>query len=348
MQGYGKNNMENKELVIIRADASVQIGSGHVMRCLALAGQYRAEYKEVVFICREMPGNLMGFITEQGYEMVKIPHIETLPNDAWKLDLEFTTIVLKELKRSVDLLVVDHYCLDAKWEAPLRRFTKQIMVIDDLANRHHNCDILLDQNLYPDMESRYIGLVPTHCQMLLGPRYALLRPEFYEARKKLRARDGIVKQILIFFGGSDPTNETAKALQTIKMINRPDISVDVVVGINNPYKDDIQHICNKMANVTYYCQINNIADLMVKADLAIGAGGSTTWERCFLGLPTLIVVTANNQRKMVAEVVRKGMAWNLGESKKIGPGDLALVLIEVLKNPISIKIRSEAACNFYA
>src|SRR5690606_26558309 len=132
------------------------------------------------------------------------------------------------------------YSIDIQWELKLRTYVNRIMVIDDLANRRHDCDLLLDQNLYENMEQRYMGLVPETCKLLLGPRYALLRPEFREARKKLRPRDGTVRRILIFFGGTDPTNETLKAIEAVRLLNCSDIEVDVVVGAKNPHRDLIK------------------------------------------------------------------------------------------------------------
>ena len=142
------------------------------------------------------------------------------------------------------------------------------MVIDDIADRPHDCDILLDQNLYQAMETRYDNLVPTACKKLIGPRYALLRSEFAVARENLRQRDGHVKRIVVFFGGVDPTNETAKALEAVRMLDRPNIAVDVVVGGANPNKRAIKSLCLKIPNVSFHCQVNNMAELMAAADLA--------------------------------------------------------------------------------
>lgn len=309
--------MENNKLVVFRVDASVKIGSGHVMRCLTLAGQLKETGSEVIFICSDLPGNLASLIVKDGYRVFLIPYLKVSKDEKWKRDLENTVNLLTALNNPIDLLVVDHYGLDYRWEAPLRKFVKEIMVIDDLANRPHDCDILLDQNLYNDMDIRYEGLVPEHCKKLLGPKNVLLRPEFYEARRKLRLRDGTVKRILVFFGGSDPSNETGKALEAIRMLNRPDIAVDVVVGSSNPYKNEIHQICEAMPNTSYYCQVDNMAELMAKADLAIGAGGTAAWERCFLGLPTATVIIADNQSEQVKLLAKKEAIWNLGHSKKV-------------------------------
>ncbi|MFZ5632096.1 MAG: UDP-2,4-diacetamido-2,4,6-trideoxy-beta-L-altropyranose hydrolase [Bacillota bacterium] len=298
--------------VVIRTDASVQIGSGHVMRCLTLASQLRGKGARVSFVCRELTGNLCSLAEEKGFRVYRLPYSESLSGDnMWEADAEQTAAVLKRAG-NIGWLILDHYALDSRWESQMRPNVKNIMVIDDMADRPHDCDLLLDQNLSKNMETRYEGLVPVHCRKLLGPRYALLRPEFREARKHLRERGGSVRRILVFFGGSDPTNETAKALEAIRRLNRPDIAVDVVVGGANPHKEQIKQLCSVMPSTTFYCQVDNMAELMARADLAIGAGGTATLERCFLGLPSIVLVVAQNQYETAAAVADAGALWVLG------------------------------------
>lgn len=329
--------MENNKLVVFRVDASVKIGSGHVMRCLTLAGQLKETGSEVIFICSDLPGNLASLIVKDGYRVFLIPYLKVSKDEKWKRDLENTVNLLTALNNPIDLLVVDHYGLDYRWEAPLRKFVKEIMVIDDLANRQHDCNILLDQNLYQNMNKRYEGLVPLNCKKMLGPKHALLRPEFYEARRKLRPRDGIVKRILVFFGGSDPTNETVKALRAIQMLNRPDIAVDVVVGMSNPFKAEIQQICATMPKTSYYCQVNNMAELMTVADLAIGAGGTATWERCFLGLPSIVVAVAENQVVTSQALNEYGGCIYLGNSTNFDEKRLINIVSYLISDPSNLK-----------
>ena len=342
--------------IIIRADASVQIGTGHVMRCLTLADELRGRGAEIVFVCREFDGNLCGYIEEKGYIVRRLPvsneqehniegnlkHAAWLGAD-WQTDVEQVEDIIKGLNTPPDWLVVDHYALDERWERYLRTYVRKIMVIDDLADRVHDCDLLLDQNFYENLESRYDGLVPVWCKKLLGPKYALLRSEFREARKNLRKRDGHVKRIMIFFGGSDPTNETTKALKAIRMLNRPDIAVDVVVGSANPHKDKINELCATMKNVTYHCQISNMAKLMADADLFIGGGGSTTWERCCLRLPSLTLVVARNQAETTAAVAKAGAIWNLGYGGDVSAKSLLSAIKKVMDNPCVLKEMEEKA-----
>lgn len=313
--------------IVIRTDASVEIGTGHVMRCLALADALRSKGAIISFICRELHGSLCDFLAARGYVVhrldglnsankgsifQKTPHSHWLSVN-WNADAEQTEAILAK-EKDVEWLIVDHYALDSEWESRMRQYAHKIMVIDDLADRPHACDLLLDQNLYLDLESRYDGLVPIHCQKLLGPKFVLLRPEFLEARKNLRIRDGLVKRILIFFGGVDPANETAKVVEAIKLIDRTDIGVNVVVGANNPHKGQIQSLCSELSNVNYHCQVSNMAELMTTADLAIGAGGTTSWERCCLGLPSLVTTLAINQEATIEAMADECHLLYLGKS----------------------------------
>ncbi|MEA3280296.1 MAG: UDP-2,4-diacetamido-2,4,6-trideoxy-beta-L-altropyranose hydrolase, partial [Thermodesulfobacteriota bacterium] len=295
---------------------------------------------------REFAGNLCGYIEEKGYIVHRLPvsneqehniegnlkHAVWLGVD-WQTDARQVEEIIKGLDTPPDWLVVDHYALDERWEGYLRPYCKKIMVIDDLADRPHDCDLLLDQNFYENLESRYDGLVTSGCKKLLGPKYALLRPEFREARKNLRKRDGHVKRIMIFFGGSDPTNETAKALGALRMLNRPDIVVDVVVGSANPHKDKINELCAAMSNVAYHCQAENMAHLMADADLFIGSGGSTTWERCCLGLPCLVISIAAHQNNIIENIADAGGAIFLGQAQQVTVDDI----LAVLKNAVNDK-----------
>lgn len=338
--------------IVIRADASVTLGSGHIMRCLTLAEMLVLNGCKVSFICRNHQGNMIDWIRK-----VKNINVYTLPvntdrhpeeNVRWigdeiTTDANQTGSILAGEEKNTDWLIVDHYSLDKNWELQLRPLVKKIMVIDDLADRPHYCDLLLDQNLYENLERRYDNLVPEYCKKLLGPKYALLRPEFIEELKLLRERDGNVKRIFIFFGGSDPTNETLKALKSVQLLDRPDISVDLIVGGNNPNLKQIKHYCTGIPNVNFYCQVNNMARLMANADLAIGAGGSTTWERCFLKLPSIVLVIAENQLETTAAVAAAGGVWNLGWSCNVSAEILVENINRAISNSFELKNMGENA-----
>lgn len=327
-------------MIVFRVDSSTQIGSGHLMRCLTLAGHLKKERNvEILFVSRNLEGNLNCLILQQGYKLYALPRKKidaTLEGyEKWltvkqTVDAKQTQEVLR--KSIVEYLIVDSYAIDETWEKIIRPYVKNIMVIDDLANRKHDCDSLLDQNYYSDMKTRYDGLVSNECKMLLGPQYALLREEFYEVRKKMRVRDGNIKNILIFFGGSDVTNETMKALKAVELLDRKDIKVNVVVGHSNNHKGSIESFCIKKETMQFYCQVNNMAELMNEADLAIGAGGTTTWERCFLGLPTIVIAIAENQVKICEDCTKIEYIKYLGECKNIESKNIYDALKSMIEN----------------
>lgn len=299
--------------VYVRVDSSLQIGSGHVMRCLTLAADLRQRGSMVTFICRQLPGHLISLIEGMGFKVVRLPQYEigydTQPDDvahaawlgvSWEQDAAETVAALEHCKP--DWLVVDNYAIDRRWEEAVRSRVGKIMVIDDLADRPHDGDLLLDQNPYRGMETRYDHLVSTSCRKLLGARYALLRDEFAVARGKLRRRDGTVRRVLVFFGGVDATNETEKVLIALDGISGRHFEVDVVVGSGNQQGEEIARFCSARDGFHYHCQVDNMAELMAAADLAIGAGGTTMLERCAMGVPSIVTPVASNQEALCRDL----------------------------------------------
>ncbi|WFP50629.1 UDP-2,4-diacetamido-2,4,6-trideoxy-beta-L-altropyranose hydrolase [Methylomonas sp. EFPC3] len=331
--------------VAIRADASVQMGSGHVMRCLTLADALRERGAEVAFISREHPGNLFSLIEASGHLLLRLPESTSAPDTrlahaAWlgttqTEDAQQTAAALRQFG-DPDWLIVDHYAIDAEWEAILRPMVGRIMVIDDLADRRHDCELLLDQNFYISPEQRYRSWVPQSCDLLFGPEYALLRPEFLVAANFSRARDGRIRRILVFFGGSDPTGETVKALQAFDLLGWTETEIDVVVGKTNPRNPLIEALCDKYANIHFHCQTSDMAHLCATADIAIGAGGSANWERFKLGLPTMIVLTADNQCETMQALAAAGYIRLLGKADEIGPERIAEALTQISQCPTQL------------
>ncbi len=315
--------------IAIRTDASLLIGSGHVMRCKTLADELRKNGADILFICRDHPGNLVMLLTDDGYSVTLLlpPNLSDVvqadksDDYATWLGVEQSEDAEQTLEALVnfhpDWLVVDHYGLDEYWEKKLRKHVGKIFVLDDLADRPHECDVLLNQNLLDGRANAYQGLVPHHCRKLLGPRFALLRPEFRKARETLRERNGTIGRILVFFGGVDPTGETIKALEALEMLGRPDIVVDVVVGSNNTRGDEIVALCRSMSNVTFHQQISNMAELMSSADLGIGGGGTASWERCCVGLPSMIITLSANQDPIAKAISGAKAAFYLGASPNV-------------------------------
>ena len=307
--------------VAFRADASVLIGTGHVMRCLTLADELARQGHECRFVCREHEGHLGDLITSKGYALSQLPapsDNEQVMQDStdnyalwlgvsWQEDARQTLNALTQWKP--DWLVVDHYALDAEWERALANVVSNIMVIDDLANRPHECALLLDQNL-GRVSSDYDGLIPEDCQRLIGPGYALLRPEFAKLREqslKRRQRPEL-RRILISLGGVDRTNVTGQVLDALAETGLPaSTELDIIMGAAAPYLDEIRQ---QAAGLAFKATVNvNVADMaerMYLADLSIGAAGSTSWERCCLGLPAILMVLAENQKSAAEALKRSG------------------------------------------
>ncbi len=333
--------------VVIRTDSSTLIGSGHVMRCLTLADQLRTEGCEVSFISRRLPGNFLRMVQVRGYAVHVLPEPEgKLSDDSWlgvdwQTDASQTAEALSLSEEPVDWLVVDHYALDARWESRLRTHVGSIMVIDDLANRSHQCDLILDQNYYEEPSARYYGLVPANCLRLLGPRYALLRPEFEAARVRRLRRSGEIRRVLIFFGGVDRTNETAKAIEAVMFASEQGVAIDVVIGASNEHSDDLEAMTALLPTGRLFRQVDNMAEMMSNADLAIGAGGTTTWERAYLGLPSITIVIADNQTESTRALDDIGAVWNLGSAAHVTVEDIRRAVRFALMNPHSVKLSGQ-------
>lgn len=289
--------------IVFRVDASSQIGTGHFMRCLTLADALKQRGTQIRVLSRHLPGHLRDMLAAKEHEFMPLnsSSSEAISDDLaqshWlgtsqRVDAQATVQALSD--QTWDWLVVDHYALDARWESALRQTAKNILAIDDIANRQHDCDVLLDQNLYADMDTRYTGKMPAHCRLLLGPRYALLREKFRQLHEQVTPRTGPVKRVLVFFGGVDTGNCTARAIEALANIGGYDLHVDVVIGAQHPCREQIE---SESAQYGFTCHVQTarMAELMAAADLAIGAGGAASWERCCLGLPALIVALADNQ-----------------------------------------------------
>ncbi|MEO8680136.1 MAG: UDP-2,4-diacetamido-2,4,6-trideoxy-beta-L-altropyranose hydrolase, partial [Vicinamibacterales bacterium] len=231
-----------------------------------------------------------------------------------------------------DWLVVDHYALDLEWERSARASTRRILVIDDLADRQHDCDILLDQNAYADMELRYADRVPASCERLLGPSYALLRAEFGRSRNGPRVRTGNIERVFVFFGGVDAGNYTSVAIEALVRLRAPGLLVDVVIGEQHPNRLGIESAC-RVNGFTCHVETPKMAELMSAADLAIGASGSTSWERCCVGLPSICVSTALNQAAIAAGLEARGAAIVVRPAGRLSADDLSAPLLQLMERP---------------
>lgn len=298
--------------VAVRADAGLTLGSGHVMRCLTLATALRQRGAQVHFLCRGGPGHLGGRIEAEGFGLTLLDKTLSPAQDALH-----SRAALTEAWRGAgcDLLLVDHYGLEATWEQALRPACRRLAAIDDLADRPHDVDLLLDQNLGRKV-SDYDDRLPAAAVRLIGPQYALLRPEFAAARAASLARRGGQgwRHLLISLGGADPHQGTQRCLQALAACPLPaDAQVTVVLGALAWSRPAIQALLPTLPfQARLLTDVTDMAAVLAETDLAIGAAGGSAWERCCLGLPSLLLVLADNQRPGTQALEAVGAALSLG------------------------------------
>jgi UDP-2,4-diacetamido-2,4,6-trideoxy-beta-L-altropyranose hydrolase len=298
--------------IAIRADSSFLMGTGHVMRCLALADELSKRNCEVRFCCCDLPGNVISLLSASGYRVIVLQ----IANDDKVNDAHHMIQAFKAEDYFPDWLVVDHYEIGWEWEHSLRVWVGHIMAIDDLADRIHDCDLLLDQNRSIPETEIYGRLLPPNSRVLMGTKYALLRSEFRRWRHQSSVRHQL-NRIFVSFGGSDPACATLTTLTALRDLQLPTIGIDVVIGRSNPNSAKIQEFCEQFCSVTLHRQTDKIAELMSKADLAIGAAGTTSWERCCVGLPCIIITIADNQISIAESIESQNAGWYLGPSNLV-------------------------------
>jgi UDP-2,4-diacetamido-2,4,6-trideoxy-beta-L-altropyranose hydrolase len=304
---------------------------------LAIAEFLKAKDILCSFICRDHPGNLIEHIELKGFPVFGLTnriedgeynfspsrgllkHGSWLGTD-WLADAEETKEAIGVQK--CDWLVVDHYALDSRWESELRECCDRLMALDDLADRNHECDLLLDQNYFPNPKRRYQHRIPASTTCLFGPTYAVMRDEYWEAHLVAHIRRGSISNILVYFGGADKNNVTERAMTALASSEEDSIRIDVVVDPGHKYLDSIKKSAERLTNVKLHIGVPTLCPLMMKADLAIGGAGTTSWERCSVGLPALVISTAENQRAVARELHAGGFIEWLGHEDQVATGSI--------------------------
>lgn len=326
--------MKTKKTIVIRADASTRIGIGHVMRCLTLAAKLNNAQHQIIFLCKQHHGNLIELIESSGFEVIALSkptnNIENEHNERLWLGCHYQQDAKECLKyiqsakfKKIDLLIVDHYSLDYQWQDLLNPLCEKIMVIDDLANREHHCDILLDQT-FGRSQQDYHHLIPEQCTLLLGKEYMLLRDEFYQFRilaqtQRISSQPHISKNILISLGGADPDNMASSILYWLILLKTDfhNLKVCLVANANSNFLSELNSIAKKHRWIKIITKPPSMATLMLKADIAIGSSGATAWERCCLGLPSLSIISADNQQLVNKNLANIGACTSLGYFKNL-------------------------------
>jgi UDP-2,4-diacetamido-2,4,6-trideoxy-beta-L-altropyranose hydrolase len=319
------------------------------MRCLSLAEALASRGVEVHFFSRHVTEQLCSVVSARGYHLKRLARppaavADDLPHSSW-----LGTSQTADADEFVDLacaafdwVVVDHYSLDARWEAAVRSCAAAVLAIDDVADRHHDCDLLVDQNLYSDPEARYRTRVAAHCRLLLGPTYALLRPEFTTLRRSIAPRDGRVRNVLVTLGGTDARNLTLMTIRALHSVGMQGRRVDVIIGAAHAARSTIEEAC-RVGGFHCHVQPSGIARLMAEADLAIGAAGSTSWERCCLGVPAICITDGENQIAIADGLAAAGAVVNLGDGSAVGEDALARQLAALLSDRERLGSLSRAA-----
>lgn len=316
---------------LFRTDASAGIGGGHVMRCLTLAASLEARGVDISFACASLVPGLERRIREAGYELIRLPErqVSWSEESPWPKSVQITDaeqILAGGSRGASDWIVVDHYGLDAAWEECARTRDAKIAVIDDLADRPHDCDLLLDHTL-GRAPYDYGDLVPAGCRLLTGAGYALLRPEFRAQRRETltRRRDGgRVRRLLVSLGTTDVGGITGRVVRAL-LESGIDCGMDVVIGSQGESLAELDELARRDPRLALHVDTTEMAQLAGAADLAVGAAGTSSWERCCLGLPTVTLILANNQR-LVAQELAKAEAVALRES----PADAAACIRALL------------------
>ena len=315
------------------------------MRTLTLADELRLREVETLFISREHPGHLIDRLESAGHRVRRLAPPEgefDAPSEyaewlgvPWESDARETTAALEGERP--EWLVVDHYALGSAWQNAVRQDVGRVMVIDDLADREHACEVLLDQGFYgAATSSRYDGLVPDNSKKLLGPRYALVAREFADMRGKLEPRDGSIGRVLVFFGGSDPTDQTGKVLDTLSLAELGHLEADVVLGSNHPDPASIRARAARRRRTRVHENLKTLAQVMSRADLMIGAGGTTTWERCTLGLPAISIPIAENQRGATEALAAEGVQLTLDSAMDATIAEWSDVIAGLAGDPAAV------------
>ena len=311
-------------LAVFRADATAAIGGGHLSRCLALADGLADQGWACAFAgVPETPSTFPAVAASRHRFVALAGRAGHEPGE-----------LARAFPAGTDILVADHYARDLKFEAACRPWARLVMVIDDLADRPHHCEILLDQSLGREARD-YAALTPPECTLLVGPEHALLRPAFAAARVAALARRRTaspVRRICINMGTSDPENVTAKALRATAELDAA-VAVDVVLGPQAPHLADMRMLAAEIPrDVTLHVGVDAaaMAGLLARADLAIGSAGVATWERLCLGLPAIVIPFAANQSLIAESLRREGAACVLGWHSEIGANDIAAAVAELM------------------
>ena len=309
--------------IVIRADASDLIGTGHVMRCLALAQGWQDQGGKAIFVLANKSPELEARLLSEKMIILYLSVKAGCHEDAHQT-VDFTQ------QFAAQWVVVDGYHFGAEYQKVIKDFGTRLLFIDDYGHAdYYYADLVLNQNIAANQDL-YINR-ETYTKLLLGTEYALLRREFWKWRDWQRVVNPIASKILITLGGSDPDNVTLKVIQALNLLNKDNLEVNVVIGGSNPHYECLQReAADASSAISLHRNVSNMPELMAWADMAIAAGGSTNWELAFMGLPSIVITIADNQKAIAAELDRQGAIINLGWHQDVTIEQIGLVLRELI------------------
>jgi UDP-2,4-diacetamido-2,4,6-trideoxy-beta-L-altropyranose hydrolase len=317
--------MNSSAPLLIRADASVAMGAGHIMRCLALAQAWQDAGGNAVFATSEMPAAIQSRLLAESVEVIELSCVA-----ATKPDISRTVALARELKSS--WIVVDGYQFGADYQRVLKGAGLQVLFLDDYGHAlHYSADIVLNQNMRAD--ERLYDNRETYTQLLLGTQYCLLRREFNAWRDWKREFPAIANKVLVTVGGSDAHNTTLQVVEALNRTAVPELEAMVVIGGGNPHLTSVQQaVADSPHGIRVVTNAANMAKLMAWADMAISGAGSTCWEMCLLGLPALLIPVAQNQDSSARDLAMMGAAALLNTRCELEASAIAATIEEFARS----------------
>ena len=315
-------------MIIFRVDSSNNIGGGHLTRCINIANHLKKRKVNSIFLCQDLPGLDIKLLRIHNLKYKLLPE-----NKDFKKDAKETIKFLIEESLNPDCLVIDHYEIDINWEEIVKQYTKKLLIIDDLANKKHFCDILINQ-VFGVKSSSYKDLVNDSCKLFLGSEYIMLRPEFHKVRKKLinKVETFEVKDIHLFFSSNDRNGLTIK-YSNLLLYNFPEINLHISVGNNFIQMNELRLLGLNNKRINWEQNNLNIEKQMAKCQIAIGTPGMITWERACLGIPSIQLGIKDFQDSILNDLDALGICKWIGPEKEIKEGEF----IQICRNFIEDK-----------
>ncbi len=324
---------------VFRVDSSINIGSGHVSRCINYALYLKKLGNNVSFVCRELNGNIIHKIKlnkikvhilnlRQNNKLKKKRNYNKFLGDTLKNDLEDTISVIKRFDK-VDLLIIDHYWINYSWQKLIKNYVNKILVIEDLYNRKHYCDFLLNYNNFSNAKKIYSKLNNKNTRLLLGPKYLLLPKDYYSNYNRI---DLNKIKIFIFFGHSDNNNLTIKVLRYLINIKNFNFFYNIAIGEESRKLKLIKKLFGKSKNYKIFVQTKNIKKVLLNSHLAVGSGGFNSFERIRLCVPSIVISNAANQNWVCKFLSNKKLIEYLGNEKSINKSVFENKIKELIYN----------------